>query len=140
MNTILDNIVSVSYAELSRISSLIFIPGLGVFLNGCNSFVILPIVGLASAQVTSQIENKSRVLKVVLNAFLPTDSLSGNRRYVFLLKTVSGKFFLLGTPYSPFPVINTTVYMPSNVSNRSGCQLVVECTNTTGLLPVLDAV
>lgn len=140
MNTVLDNIFSVSYAELSRISSLIFIPGRGVFLNGCTSFVVLPIVGLASAQVTSQIENKTRVFKIELNAFLTADLLSRNKHYVFLLKTISGKVLLLGTPLGPFPIINTTVYMPNVATTRSGCQLVVECTNTTGLLPVLDAV
>ncbi|MBO4944611.1 MAG: hypothetical protein J6C91_05060 [Muribaculaceae bacterium] len=61
-----------------------------------------------------------------------------NRKLAFLITTVKGNRFLVGTNESPFPIANTSDAFPDKTSEPSGCTLTVEYTDTIGLLPVLD--
>lgn len=138
MQQILDNINSIRIIETKLLQNLIIIPGTGVMLNYWRYFTQLPLVNLASMEVTSKVENKSRLFTTTIKALLSEHFDVANRKLAFMVTTVSGDRFLVGTAESPFPVANTSDVFPDKPADQSGCTLTVEYTDTIGLLPVLD--
>ena len=61
------------------------------------NFTRLPMVGLASVEVSDKIENKQRVFVSKLAVFLPERFEVGNKKLCFRLRTVSGEYFMLGS-------------------------------------------
>lgn len=114
------------------------IPGTGVMLNFWRNFSELPLVNLASMEVVSKIENKSRLFTTSIKALLSEHFVIANRKLVFLVTSVDGGRYLVGSNESPYPIANTTDTFPEKESDTSGCTLSVEYTDTLGLLPVLD--
>lgn len=138
MLQILDNIKSIKIIETRLLRNLTIIPGMGVMLNFWRNFADLPLVNLASMEVASKVENKSRLFTTTIKALLSEHFDVANRRLAFLVTTVSGDRFLVGNNESPFPITNTSDIFPDKPSDQSGCTLTVEYTDTIGLLPVLD--
>lgn len=138
MVQILDNINSIQIIETRLLRNLTIIPGMGVMLNFWRNFADLPLVNLASMEVASKVENKSRLFTTTIKALLSEHFEVANRQLAFLVTTVSGDKYLIGTNESPFPIANTSDIFPDKPSDQSGCTLTVEYTDTIGLLPVLD--
>lgn len=138
MLQILDNITSIQILETRLLQNLTIIPGTGVMLNYWRYFTELPLVNLASMEVASKVENKSRLFTTTIKALLSEHFDVANRKLAFLVTTVSGDRFLVGNLESPFPVVNTSDVFPDKPADQSGCTLTVEYTDTLGLLPVLD--
>lgn len=138
MLQILDNITSIQIIETRLLQNLTIIPGTGVMLNYWRYFTELPLVNLASMEVASKVENKSRLFTTTIKALLSEHFDVANRKLAFLVTTVSGDRFLVGNLESPFPVVNTSDAFPDKPTDQSGCTLTVEYTDTLGLLPVLD--
>ena len=138
MALIIKNISSVSFIESRLLSNTTIIPGVGACLNFRRDWRELPTVGLSECSVTSSVENKSRLFKTKLSAFLSEHFDVANRRLCFLAKAVDGSRYLIGAGGPPYPVANTEDSMPASVTGKSGCSLTVELTDTVGLLPVID--
>lgn len=138
MKTVLSNIKEISVIETRQLKNLTIIPGIGVMLNFWRDFSELPLANLASMEIVSKVENKSRLFSTTIKALLTEHFDTANRKLAFLVTTVEDKSYLVGTDESPFPVVNTTDTFPEKESDPSGCTLSVEYTDTLGLLPVLD--
>ena len=138
MKQVLNNINSVQVIEADRLRHITVIPGKGVMLNFWRNFTMLPLVGLASMEVVSKVENKSRLFTTSVKGLLSEHFEVANRRLAFLVTTVSDGRYLVGTNEAPFPIVNTSDVFPDRESEPSGCELTVEYTDSIGLLPVLD--
>lgn len=138
MLQVLANINSIQVIETRLLRNMTVIPGMGVMLNFWRNFSELPLVNLASMEVVSKVENKSRLFTTSIKALLSEHFDVANRKLAFLITTVKGNRFLVGTNESPFPIANTSDAFPDKTSEPSGCTLTVEYTDTIGLLPVLD--
>lgn len=138
MLQVLANINSIQVIETRLLRNMTVIPGMGVMLNFWRNFSELPLVYLASMEVVSKVENKSRLFTTSIKALLSEHFDVANRKLAFLITTVKGNRFLVGTNESPFPIANTSDAFPDKTSEPSGCTLTVEYTDTIGLLPVLD--
>lgn len=138
MPQIISNISRIASIEAHRLRNITVIPGMGVMLNYWRDFAELPLASLASMEVSSKVENKSRLFTTTLKALLLGHFDIANRKLCYLVTTVLGERYLVGTDESPFPVSNTTDNFPDKPSDTSGCTLSVEYTDNIGLLPVLD--
>lgn len=138
MTQLLHNIRSVSVIEPSHLRNITVAHGSGVFLNYWRNFRRLPLVGLASCEVVSKLENNSLLYTATLNATLDTHFDAAGKTYAFLLTCVNGDRFLMGTDRPPFPAVTTSDIFPGKPSDASGCTLTAKITGIFGLLPVLD--
>lgn len=138
MVQILDNLKSIQYIETRLLRDITIIPGVGVMLDLVHEFTDLPLANLASMEVASKVEQKSRLYTTTIKAVLTEHFDIANRKFVFVVTTVTGDRYLVGTDESPYPVVNTTDVFPDKPSDASGCTLTVEYTDTIGLLPVLN--
>lgn len=138
MLQVISNINRISFIETRRLRNITVIPGRGVMMNYWRDFAELPLVNLASMEISSKVENKSRLFTTSIKALLSEHFDIANRKLCYLVTTVLGDRYLVGTDESPFPVSNTTDTFPDKASDTSGCTLSVEYTDSIGLLPVLD--
>lgn len=138
MKPILSNLKKIEVIETRLLQNMTVIPGTGVMLNFWRNFNELPLVNLASMEIVSKVENKSRLFTTSIKALLSEHFDIASRKLAFLVTTVDGDRYLVGTNESPFPVANTTDSFPEKENEPSGCTLSVEYTDTLGLLPVLD--
>ncbi len=138
MNQLLQNIVALSFIECRLLQNLTIVPGRGVMLNFWRNFQELPLVGLASGEVVSKVEDKSRKFTTTLTALLSEHFDVANRHLAFLVTTADGDRYLVGNIERPFPIVDTSDSLPGKASEPSGCTLTVKYTDTTGLLKVLD--
>lgn len=138
MLQVISNINRISFIETRRLRNITVIPGRGVMMNYWRDFSELPLVNLASMEISSKVENKSRLFTTSIKALLSEHFDIANRKLAYLVTTVLGDRYLVGTDESPFPVSNTTDTFPDKASDTSGCTLSVEYTDSIGLLPVLD--
>lgn len=138
MKPILSNLKKVEAIETRRLRNLTIIPGAGVMLNYWRDFTELPLANLASMEIVSKVENKSRLFTTSIKALLTEHFDIANHKLAFMVTTVEGDRYLVGTNESPFPIANTTDTFPEKESDTSGCTLSVEYTDSIGLLPVLD--
>lgn len=139
MKPILQNIKKIQVIEARLLQNLTIIPGMGVLMNYWRNFTDLPLANLASMETVSKVDNKSRLFTTSIKALLTDHFDVDNRRLAFLVTTVSGDRFLVGTNESPFTISNTSDVFPDKDTEASGCTLSVEYTDTLGLLPVLDS-
>lgn len=139
MKPILHNIKKIQVIESRLLQNLTIIPGTGVMMNYWRNFTDLPLANLASMETVSKVDNKSRLFTTSIKALLTYHFDVDNRRLAFMITTVSGDRFLVGTNEAPFPVTNTSDVFPGKETEASGCTLSVEYTDTLGLLPVLDS-
>lgn len=138
MTQLLLNIKSVMFIDAGRLRNIDIIPGKGVMLKYRRYFSELPLANLASMEVVSKVENKSRIFTTTIKALLTDHFDVANRKLAFLVTTVNGLRFLVGSAESPFPVVNTSDAFPDKPADQSGCSLTVEFSDSVGLLPVID--
>lgn len=138
MTQLLHNVCAIAHIESRLLKNIIVVPGQGVLLRYWRNFQELPLAGLASYEVSSKVENKSRLFKHTLTALLSAHFEVHAKCYSFLLTTVDGERYLIGGPERPWPVVNTTDTFPGKVTEPAGCTLTIEHTDPFGLLRVLD--
>lgn len=138
MTQVLSNINKIQYIDTRQLQHTTVIPGLGIKLNYWRNFIELPLANLASMEIVSKVENKTRLFTTTLKALLTRHFDIANRRLAYMVTTVEGKRFLVGTGEAPYPISNTTDTFPDKTTDQSGMTLTVEYTDTFGLLPVLD--
>lgn len=138
MPQLLHNINKLSFIESRRMKNITVVPGSGVMLNYWLDFHPLPLVGLARCEVSSKVVDKSKLFTTTLTAHLSEHFDVRGRHLSFLASCVNGDRFLIGINEAPYPVANTSDIMPDKETDRSGCSLSVEYTDTLGILPVLD--
>lgn len=135
---ILHNITKVEVIEARYLKDINIIRGVGVVLKYWRNFTNIPLSTLAEVEMTTAVENKSRLFAVKLTAHSPQHFDVADRDLCFRVTTVSGSRYLIGTDTRPFPVVNTVDLFPSSTTEKSGCTIVAEYKNTFGMLPILD--
>lgn len=138
MTQVLHNICNLEFIESRLLQYITIAHGAGVYLNYWRNFKRLPLVGLANCEVTSKVENRTKLFSTTLNAHLSGHFDARDRHLAFLATCVDGTRYLIGHNESPYPIVNTTDTLPGRETDKSGCTLTIEFTDTLGLLPVLD--
>ena len=77
----------------------------------------LPLVGLASLEVTNEVDNGVRIYTSKLTATLCKPFLHPKRPSTFRLTDVQGKQYLLGTAQSPYPLITQKESIERNTNS-----------------------
>lgn len=132
------NINGISVIDCRLLQNIVIIPGRGVLLNYWRNFIKLPLVGLALCEVTSKVQDNSRVFTFTLSGKLSAHFDVADRQLAILVTCVNGDRFLIGSNERPFPVINTTDSLPGTVTDPAGCTFSVQYSDSFGLLKVLD--
>lgn len=138
MTQVLHNICKLAVIETCKLGDITIIHGLGVMLNRWHDFEDLEISGLAQCEISSKVDNKSKLFTTTLSARLPEHFDSLDKSLAFLVTCVNGERFLIGTNEAPYPIVNTSDSFPGKTNEVSGCSLSVEFTDSLGLLAVLD--
>ena len=138
MTQLLHYVSAIAFIESRLLKNITMVPGHGVLLNYWRNFQELPLVGLAHYEVSSKVENKSRLFIHSLKALLSAHYDVHTKCYAFLLTTVDGDRYLVGGPERPWPIVNTTDSFPGKETDQAGCTLTLEHTDPFGLLRVLD--
>lgn len=116
--------------EAHQLASSIFIPGTGVFLESGLVFQRLDTVGLSLLDISDKIESKSRIITQKLTSYLPERFEVANRKYCFLITSVSGEQFLIGTGERPYPIVTFTDTTPDSTASKCAVTMVATYTNT----------
>lgn len=113
------------------------IQDIGIRLNGCSGFENLCIIGLASVDIATKVENKQRIFTAKLEFKTIDDPGNDRDKYCYLLTDVTGRRFLIGTGERPYPMLSTSELAPNTPAGKSGCTCTVTYTNLFGPLSVL---
>ncbi len=127
---------AVSAVEISQLSGMVLIPGIGVNIGNVVE-EILPIVGLSTVVISSAIDHKGRVYKTTVNAKLCNHFAVADRKLAFIVRTAGHMAYLVGSSSAPYPTINTTDSFPGTATGESGCDLTIEYTDIHGILPII---
>lgn len=138
MKQILRNIVRLSYIDSRTLQDITVIPGMGVITGGGLNFVRLPLVGIGGCEISSRTEDRSKTFTSVLSCLLSEDFDPANRPLSFMMETLQGEKFIIGTGEPPYPVVSTVDSLPAKMSEPSGCRLTVQWNSTLGLLRIMD--
>lgn len=138
MKHVLHNITGISYIECRYLKDLTLVPGTGVRFNYWRNFQSLPLVGLATGEVSSKVEDKVTVYTTTVTARLAEHFDVAHRHLSYLLTTVDGSHYLVGCNERPFPISTTVDSLPGKMNDPSICTLTVEYADTLGLMPVID--
>lgn len=138
MTQVLKNICRIEAIESHLLRSITIMPGEGAIMHYRRNFFVVPIVGLAQAEVVSRVENRTRLFTTTLSARLADHFDVRALHLSFLITCVDGSQYIIGSNEAPYPIVNTTDSMAGKPSDPSGCTLTVEYTDTIGLLTVLD--
>ena len=121
----------VEYCEVRELTAMTVVKKQFALVPPAANFTRLPMVGLASVEVSDKIENKQRVFVSKLAVFLPERFEVGN-------KTVSGEYFMLGSGDRPYSLITSTDTIPDTLSSRCGSAMVATYTGILPLLRIID--
>lgn len=135
---LLNQVCDVSYIEADKLHNLTYIHGVGVMLNMWRDFKPLPMVGLGSCEITAKHEGRKKLYTTKVSAFLSEHFDPRDRRLCYQVTCVNGERYLVGNSEHPYPITNVQDTMPDKESDKCGCQLTVEYTDTIGYLPILD--
>ena len=124
-------ISKVEMIDSVQLSDSIFIPGVGVYLSSGIPFDKLCTVGLSSLEISDQIENKIRFFKQKVRSVLPYSFEVGNRKLCFLLTSISGEQFLLGSKDRPFPLVTFSDLRPEGIAAKCAVTMLVNYINTS---------
>lgn len=94
------------------------------------------LVGLAECTDESRIEFGQELHEVILTYFTAEEPSSGNAPLSFLLETVEGKKYLLGTDKKPHPQRAKKNIIPGTTTGKTGWTVSITYKNTFGLLAV----
>lgn len=128
----------VEYCEVRELAAMTVVKKQFVLVPPAANFTRLPMVGLASVEVSDKIENKQRVFVSKLAVFLPERFEVSNKKLCFRLRTVSGEYFMLGSGDRPYSIITSTDTIPDTPSSRCGSAMVVTYTGILPLLRIMD--
>ena len=128
----------VEYCEVRELTAMTVVKKQFALVPPAANFTRLPMVGLASVEVSDKIENKQRVFVSKLAVFLPERFEVGNKKLCFRLRTVSGEYFMLGSGDRPYSIITSTDTIPDTPSSRCGSAMVVTYTGILPLLRIMD--
>ena len=99
----------VEYCEVRELTAMTVVKKQFALVPPAANFTRLPMVGLASVEVSDKIENKQRVFVSKLAVFLPERFEVGNKKLCFRLRTVSGEYFMLGSGDRPYSLITDRI-------------------------------
>lgn len=102
----------VEYCEVRELTAMTVVKKQFALVPPAANFTRLPMVGLASVEVSDKIENKQRVFVSKLAVFLPERFEVGNKKLCFRLRTVSGESFMLGSGDRPYSLITFKILYP----------------------------
>lgn len=86
----------------------------------------LPLVGLASLEITDEVENGVRIYTSKLTATLCKSFLHPKRSSAFRLTDVQGNQSLLGTDQSPYPLISQTESIGENAPSHTAFVITIQ--------------
>lgn len=115
--------------EADLLNSSIFIPGTGVFLNDGLAFQKIETVGLSLFEVSDKIESKNRIITQKLTSHLPERFEVANRKLCFLITSVSGEQYLLGSNGRPYPLVTFTDAIPDSAASKCVVTMVATYVN-----------
>ena len=134
---ILRHICKVEYCAAYHLKSAIILPAQAKALVGePMPWQELPIVGLASLEVTDEVENGVRIYTSKLTATLCKSFLHPKRPSAFRLTDVQGKQYLLGTAKSPYPLISQALSCTTDSSKGSTTILSINYLSVYPLLSI----
>lgn len=99
-------------------------------------FTQLNIQDLISLEQTDKIEDKVKLYTVKCSTVL-LEEFSKAKPQCFLMTSVAGEQFLLGTEHRPFPSYSITDNYPQNASGKAGSILSISYLSTIPLLKVV---
>ena len=123
MTQLLQNINRVEFIEVS--------------LQYWRNFTELCLVGLASVEVSQNIENNSRLTTVKLTAHTTADFNVDHRRLAWRVTTVDGNQYLIGINEQPFPVTTVADHFPDKATERSGKTVTATWQTNLDLLKIM---
>lgn len=130
MSTNINFINRVEMIEAADLSSSIFIPGVGVYLSSPLNFQKMETIGLSSLEFTDKIENKNRIVSQKLTSSICERFEVGNHKFCFLVTTVSGKQYVIGSKDRPYPIITFTDTRPDNAASKCAVTMLVTYSNS----------
>lgn len=128
------NIAQVNASDLSFVLKSIFAPDSIVFPVAPWQNICL--VGLAECTDESRIELGQELHEVILTYFTEKEPTTENVPLSFLLKTVTGEVYLLGTDKKPHPQRIKKNIIPGSTTGKTGWSVSITYKNTFGLLAV----
>ncbi|MEG2599643.1 MAG: hypothetical protein RSA66_09240 [Muribaculaceae bacterium] len=137
-NTTIKYITKVEVIESRWLANIAIIDNNEVILKYPRNFQKLQTVGLTSVEVSDKIDNRNRIFTVKMQAFLPSIFEVQHRNLSFRITTASGEQYLIGTNVHPYAVVTINDKFPSSVTEKVGCLLNVEYSNTFGMLSIID--
>lgn len=97
----------------------------------------LTLVGMGKCSCVSSVESKSLIYTTTLSASLWSDPEISGQRQAFILETVQGRRFLIGSDHNPYPVPHITTTMPDAAAESSAYTLSLELSDTYGLREIV---
>ena len=137
MTQLLQNINRVEFIETRYLNSIVLLSDHEVSLQYWRNFTELCLVGLASVEVSQNIENNSRLTTVKLTAQTTADFNVDHRRLAWLVTTVEGNQYLIGCNEQPFPVTTVADNFPDKTTERSGKTVTATWQTSLDLLKIM---
>ncbi|MBO5181840.1 MAG: hypothetical protein J6B92_08140 [Paraprevotella sp.] len=112
--------------------------GLHVVIEDYMPFTMLPMVGLATVEVSDEVSNRLRIWTTKVSVTLPTRMEQLTHPLVFRLTDVCGRCYLVGTSELPFPKINFTDKFPERASGTSACTMTITWKAPLAMMEIID--
>lgn len=137
MLQILHNITNIKLVNPARLTGCLFMRDHRVAVPVNLNATPLPLVGLADCTVTTKTENKSLIYTTSLTATLSANPEIAGERCAFVLETIDGTSYLLGSDSHPYPLAQITETLPGKESDPSIVTLNVEYSDLRGLSRII---
>lgn len=98
----------------------------------------LPLVGLASLEVTDEVENGVRIYTSKLTATLCKPFLHPKRPSAFRLTDVQGKQYLVGTALQPFPLVKQEESIASSAASQTAFTITIQYSSENSLVFIME--
>lgn len=138
MTQLLQNINRVEFIETRYLNGIVLLSDHEVSLQYWRNFTELCLVGLASVEVSQNIENNSRLTTVKLTAQTTSDFNVDHRRLAWRVTTVDGNQYLIGINEQPFPLTTVADNFPDKATERSGKTVTATWQTNLDLLKIMD--
>lgn len=96
--------------------------------------VPVPLIGDAVCETDSQFQNNGFIEKVQLS-FSSLDSLPSHSHICFIIETVNGNSYLIGTKEHPFPIVKFSSTSGSLDNEKAVNKFAVSYSNSIALIP-----
>lgn len=136
MQQLLQNIIKVEFIETRYLKNMVLLGNHEVSLQYWRNFIELCLVGLASVDVSQNVENGSRLTTIKLTAHTTDDFHVDHRRLAWRVTTVEGKQYLIGINEQPFPVTTVSDNFPDKATEQSGKIITVNWQTPLDLLEI----